>query len=129
MDGYIRQREFWMESESIQKFSKTPKKDEEVVEDLEKAEIVDILLDLDNENSIQLHQDNVEGNLGKKIIYKTKGIWEEAIIIRISKSRCAIGIDSGLKKDSTAHKNTLNLPKIVDGKRVGKSGRNIYLLK
>lgn len=119
MELSSKQRAFWNESSKIQKFS-----DKE-----ESSEIVDILLDLDNENSIQLHQDNVEGNLGKKIIYKTKGIWEEAIIIRISKSRCAIGIDSGLKKDSTAHKNTLNLPKIVDGKRVGKSGRNIYLLK
>ena len=48
---------------------------------------------------IQLHQDNVEDKLGHKIIYKTNNIWEESTIIRISKSRCSIGINSGKKKN------------------------------
>ena len=115
MDLFSKQREFWNITSKIQKFSQNS--------------ILDNLVEINPNSLIQLHQDNVEGNLGKRIIYKTNGIWEESTIIRISKSKCSIGIDSGLKKDSTAHKNTLNLPKIVNGKRIGKNGRNIYLLK
>lgn len=117
MDLFSKQREFWNNTEKIQNFSQNS--------------ILDNLVEINPDSLIQLHQDNVEGNLGKRIIYKTKGIWEESTIIRISKSKCSIGIAlcSGLKKDATAHKNTLNLPKIVDGNRVGKNGRNIYLLK
>ena len=115
MDLFSKQREFWNTTSTIQK--------------LQEYSILDNIVDIDPDSLIQLHQDNVEDKIGKKIIYKTQGIWEESTIVRISKSKCAIGIDSGLEKDSTVHKNTLNIPKIVDGKRVGKSGRNIYLLK
>jgi len=106
---------FWNESSKIQNFPE--------------ESILSNLSEINPDELVQLHQDNVEGKLGKIIIYKTNDIWEESIIIRISKSKCSIGIDSGLKKNSTAHRNTLNIPKIVDGKRVGKNGRNVYLLK
>ena len=125
MDGYIRQREFWMESESIQKFSKTPEK---VEEDTETNEILDFLLDLDTDNLIQIHQDNVREYLGKRILFKTKGLFTVGKIIRISESNCSIGIENNEDKDKSTHKKTLNIPKLNNGTRVGKIGRNVYLL-
>ena len=116
MDGYIRQREFWMQSESIQKFSKTPEKVE-----------VDVK-DVDTDKLTQIHQDNVREYFGKRILFNTKGSFTIGKIIRISKSNCSIGIENIEDKEESTHKKTLNIPKLKNGTRVGKNGRNVYLL-
>ena len=72
------------------------------IQNFPEESILSNLSEINPDELVQLHQDNVEGKLGKIIIYKTNDIWEESIIIRISKSKCSIGIDSGLKKNSTA---------------------------
>ena len=128
MDGYIRQREFWMQSESIQKFSKTPEKVEVDAKKEETIEILDFLLDVDTDKLTQIHQDNVREYFGKRILFNTKGSFTIGKIIRISKSNCSIGIENIEDKEESTHKKTLNIPKLKNGTRVGKNGRNVYLL-
>ena len=127
MDVSTKQREFWMEFSSIQKFSHHPG-DLTTIEKVEETiEILDFLLDVDTDKLTQIHQDNVREYLGERILFKTKGLFTIGKIIRISKSNCAIGIENIEDKEESAHKKTLNIPKLKDGKRVGKNGRNVYL--
>ena len=98
MDVSTKQRGFWMEFSSIQKFSHHPG-DPETIEKVETIEILDFLLDVDTDKLTQIHQDNVREYLGERILFKTKGLFTIGKIIRISKSNCAIGIENSLHRN------------------------------
>ena len=78
-------------------------------------------------NLIQLHQDNCHDCIGKQITFKTKGRMETAKIISLTSSKRSIKIQNHENKSESAHKMTLNIPKIVNGKRISKTGRNVYM--
>ena len=89
--------------------------------------------DIESENtpylpSTQLHQDNCDDCIGKKIKFITKGKWEIAKIVSLAPSKRSIKIENHENKSESAHKMTLNIPKMVNGKRVSKEGRNVYIL-
>ena len=76
-------------------------------------------------NLIQLHQDNCHGCIGNQVTFKTKGRMETAKIVSIAKG--SIYIENQENKSESTHKKSLVIPKIVNGKRVSKAGRNVYM--
>ena len=114
---------FWKESEKIQRFQSNLELPYEDV----------LPPDIEPENTpylpfTQLHQDNCDDCIGKQIKFKTKGRWETAKIISLASSKRSIKIENQENKSESVHKMTLNIPKMINGKRVSKEGRNVYIM-
>ena len=113
---------FWKESEKIQRFQSNLELPYEDV----------LPPDIEPENTpylpfTQLHQDNCDDCIGKKIKFITNGKWKIAKIVSLAPSKRSIKIENSENKSESAHKMTLIIPKIVNGKSVIK-GRNVYIM-